>query len=115
MNHVDLENAVLLILANKQDVDGAKSPEYIEDRLQLNKLRCEYRFQPCSVVGKAESDNDGEGVVAETPTEDKDDKDDKDEVAYVERTPYQLYEGLNWLCKALRNHPQRHSSSSTDS
>jgi small GTP-binding protein len=63
----ELENAAILIFANKQDLPGAASPHEIGRALELNKIRDkQWHIQACCAT-------DGTG----------------------------LYEGLDWLAKAL--------------
>ena len=49
--HPDLQRAVLLILANKQDLSNAIPPENIVEELQLSHIiKHTWRIQPCSAV-----------------------------------------------------------------
>jgi signal recognition particle receptor subunit beta len=43
-----LKDAILLVLANKQDMDNALTPQEIEERLELNKLSKKYKVQGTS-------------------------------------------------------------------
>eukprot|EP01015_Nassula_variabilis_P028665 TRINITY_DN6017_c0_g1_i1.p2 TRINITY_DN6017_c0_g1~~TRINITY_DN6017_c0_g1_i1.p2 ORF type:complete len:113 (-),score=3.10 TRINITY_DN6017_c0_g1_i1:48-386(-) len=47
----DLKNAVFLVLANKQDIDGAQNSAEISEKLALSEIKThEWQIQGCSVT-----------------------------------------------------------------
>jgi small GTP-binding protein len=50
LTHPDSENAILLFFANKQDMEGAKSCEEISEKLELSKVKQNWKIQPCSAT-----------------------------------------------------------------
>lgn len=57
LNQDELQNAVVLVLANKQDLPRAQHPEMIIERLGLHSLRKQqWYLQPCSATS-------GDGII----------------------------------------------------
>jgi len=51
LNHDELKNSVFLIMANKQDIEGAMNAAELTEKLNLNEIKNhEWRIQACSAI-----------------------------------------------------------------